>query len=181
MRDYDALAPSEKATFTYRMVEKVSKFLDDVEEVNRVLETIPFKSQKKAFKEEHIDLVFDLVERVLTGRDVAPVVGGNPLNPDDATKQYSMKAFAVREVDGRLGRYSTTRPASPEEIATNAHLQERISRLSRFVHAPDGIPGPEFRPREYFDGLVEQAEKSGLRPIFEEEGPGLREDHDLDC
>ncbi len=108
------------------------------------------------------------MENILAGLDVAPVIGGMALT-DDAGNKYVFKGFSVRAVDGKVSRYSTTRPASPEEIVTNAHLQERIARLDQFVTSPPGLPGPEFRPREYFDDLV-AAEKSGLVPLFQEAG-----------
>lgn len=166
MKNYDDLGASERATFTYRMTVKITKFLADVCEVNKVLEIVPFKSRKKVFEQDHIEAIFDLLEKALIAQDVAPVIG-NPFFPDDAN-QYVFKAFAVEAVDGKVARYSTTRPATPEEIARNKRIQKRIDRLKLFIYPPDGIPGPEFRPREYFDGLVEQAEKSGLKPIFEE-------------
>lgn len=168
LEKYNELSSQERADLTFRLLKKVSTFLDDVENVKLALDVIPFKSQKKAFKEEHIDLVFDLLERVLAGLDVAPVTGGNQLDPGDVGNQYVFKAFAVEAVDGKIGRYSTTRPATQEEIDMKDHLQERIERLDRFVTYPSGIPGPAIAPRGYFDGLVEQAEKAGLTPLFEE-------------
>lgn len=168
LNEYNSLDSQVRADLTFKLLKKVSIFLNDIDAVKRTLDVIPFQSQKKAFKEEHIDLVFDLLERVLAGLDVAPVIGGNQLDPGDVGNQYVFKAFAVEAVDGKIGRYSATRPATQEEIDMKDHLQERIERLDRFVTYPSGIPGPEFRPREYFDGLVEQAEKSGLKPLFEE-------------
>lgn len=167
LENYNSLKKaSEKATFTYRMVEKIKRFLDDVAEVNNVLDTIPFKSHKKAFKPEHIEPVFDLLEMILAGQGVAPVTHG-VFGTGDEKNQYVFKAFGVVDVEGKQGRYSTTRPATPEEIELNEKLKKRIERLNRFVYPQGGIPGPEFLPREYFDGLVEQAEKAGLKPIFE--------------
>lgn len=165
---YNSLDSQVRADLTFRLLKKVSTFLNNIKDVNRTLDTIPFQAQKKAFEKEHIDLAFDLLERILERLDVAPVTGGNAIDPDDRTNQYVFKAFAVEAVDGKIGRYSTTRPATPEEIALKDHLQERITRLTQFVTPPSGVPGPEFRPREYFGDLVETAEKAGLKPIFEE-------------
>jgi len=169
IENYNRLDAQVRADLTFRLLKKLKAFLDDFKDVNRVLDVIPFQSQKKAFKEEHIDLVFDLVERVLAGLDVAPVIGGNVLDPDDAGNRYVFKGFAVEAVDGNVSRYSATRPATPDEIALNDHLKERITQLNLFVSPSSGIPGPEFRPREYFDGLVETAERAGLKPLFEDE------------
>lgn len=168
LENYNNIDSQTRADLTFKLLKKVSTFLDDISDMKHTLQIIPFQAQKKAFQENHIDLAFDLLEIILSRLDVAPVVGGNPVDPGDMNNRYVFKAFPVAAVDGKQGRYSTTRPATPEEIAANEHLQERIDRLKRFVTLPDGIPGPEFRPREYFDGLVEQAEKSGLKPIFEE-------------
>lgn len=166
LENYDNLDSQVRADLTFKLLKKVSTFLDDIKDVNRTLDVIPFQSQKKAFKERHVDLAFDLLEIILSRLDVAPVIGGNPVDPGDMNNQYVFKAFSVEAVDGKVARYSTTRPATPEEIARNEHIKKRIDRLKLFMYQPDGVPGPEFRPREYFDGLVEQAEKSGLKPIF---------------
>ena len=169
--NYNSLESQSRADLTFRLLKKVSTFLNDIKDVNHTLDVIPFRAQKKAFKRDYIDLIFDLLERVLARLDVAPLTGGNPLDPDDRTNQYVFKAFAVEAVDGKIARYSTTRPATPDEIDLNNHLQDRIGRLDRFVTYPSGIPGPEFRPREYFDGLVETAEVAGLVPLFEKDSP----------
>lgn len=167
IEEYGNLDSQTRADLTFRLLKKVSIFLDDIAAMKHVLQVIPYNAQKKAFKEEHIDLAFDLLEIVLSRLDVAPVISG-VYGTGDESNQYVFKAFGVVDVEGKQGRYSSTRPATPEEIELNDRLKKRIDRLNTFVYPPGGIPGPEFRPREYFDSLVPQAEKAGLKPIFEE-------------
>lgn len=159
LEGYDDLDPRERADFTFRILKKVTTLLDDISEVNAVLRTIPFKSQKKVFKEEHIDLIFDLLERILIGLDYAPIVKDQDGNP------HRFKGIPVTPKGGGIaGSYQKITPASTEEIARSEHLQDRLKRLEVFI--TPRVTTADFRPRPYFEGLVEDAEKEGLEPFF---------------
>jgi hypothetical protein len=162
--NYDTLSPRERATFNFRIADKVRTFLDDVEEVNRVLDTIPFNYHQKSVKEEHIDPVFNLLEKMLSALDYAPIV------PDQDGTPHRFKGFQVApRGGGPVGRYQTILPASDADIARNDHLQKRIRRLEQFTTAR--VTTNEFRPREYWGPMVDRAEKEGLVAVI----PGFME------
>lgn len=163
---YADLSSRERATFNFRIADKVSTFLNDVSEVNQVLKTIPFNYHQKSFKEDHVDLVFDLLEHLLAGLDYAPIIK----NDQDGTPQR-FKGFLVvpRTGKGAGGQYHAILPASDEDLARAAHLQNRIRRLEQFTTAR--LISDEFRPRSYFEALPESVEKNGMIPVI----PGFQE------
>lgn len=160
MEEYNALSPQQRATFNFRMGEKVNTFLDDVSEVNRVLDLIPFNYHQKAIEEEHLDYVFDLLEKMLAALDFAPIV------PDKKGENfYKVKGFFVApKGGGQLGKYEKSLPVTDDDIRYRDYLELRLKRLSLFIEPKATID--EFRPRGYFGNLADIAEREGYEPIF---------------
>lgn len=156
---YNELSPQERATFNFRMGEKVNTFLDDVSEVNRVLDLIPFNYHQKAIEEDHLDYVFDLLEKMLAALDFAPIIPNKEGNP------YKVKGFFMApKGGGEMGKYQITIPATKDDIRLKEYLKLRLERLSLFIEPT--VTADEFRPREYFGDLPDLAEKEGYEPIF---------------
>ena len=159
LKTYDQLDPRVRADFTHRIVDKIESFLDSVAVMNHILDIVPFKSSQRAFKPEHIDMVFDLMESMLVALDYAPIVKDQDGNP------HRFKGIPVTPKGGGVaGSYQKILPASSEEIARNEHLQNRLKRLEIFTKAR--VTTADYRPPSYFEGLVEDAEKEGLDPFF---------------
>jgi len=160
MKEYKALSPQQKATFNFRMGEKVNTFLDDVSEVDRVLDLIPFKYHQKSIEEDHLDYVFDLLEKMLAALNFAPIV------PDDKNESfYKVKSFFVApKGGGQLGKYAKSLPVTDNDIRYRNYLKLRLERLSLFIEPKATIN--EFRPRGYFGDLADISEREGYEPIF---------------
>lgn len=160
MEEYNDLSPQKRATFNFRIADKVNTFLDDVSEVNQVLEILPFKYRQKAIEEDHLDYIFDLLEEMLSVLDFAPLV------PDKkGEKLYKVKGlFIAPKGGGEMGKYQSTLPATKDDIRNRDYLELRLKRLALFTQAKVTID--EFRPREYFGDLADIAEKEGFEPIL---------------
>lgn len=135
-KDYENLKPKEKATFTFRILEKVNIFLDDVKEVNRVLKKIPIKSHKKAFKDEHLYGLFDLIEKTIIGLDVMPI----ETDPQTGTAYVYGEFEATPGKGNTIGVYKFTRPATDEEFARWEGISAQIKRLQELVAEPRKYP-----------------------------------------
>ena len=128
--NYDTLPPREKATFTFRILEKIRTLLDDSVEANQVLEKLPRKSREKAFREEHIYALFDLLEKAIIG------VGIMPIAPSPGGALYTMAEFEHRENDDVFGVYKVHRLATPEEVKRLESIKAQIKRLEELVSDP---------------------------------------------
>jgi hypothetical protein len=126
LNEYETLkSPKEKATFTFRIVGKIRSFLDDIEEVNQVLEKIPIKSHKKAFKDEHVLELFDLIEKVIIGLGVLPI----ETDPKTGT------AYVHGEFQSTEHTYKFTRPATAEEFEQWKRILSQIKCLEELIGA----------------------------------------------
>lgn len=142
--DYENLSGSEKATFTFRLANKIRMFLDDVPEVNGVLKKIPRKSHKKAFREKHIYALFDLLEEAIIS------VGVLPTAPDPQTgKFYVGEEFEVVGKSNVVGIYKISRPATQEEILRWESISTQIKRLQEIMTEPHKIPKDELTPNAF--------------------------------
>ena len=128
--NYENLPPREKSTFTFRILEKIRTLLDDVVEANQVLEKLPHKSREKAFRDEHIYALFDLLEKAIIG------VGIMPIAPSPNGTLYAMAEFEHRENDDFWGVYKVNRLATPEEIKRLNSIKAQIKRLEELVSDP---------------------------------------------
>ena len=130
--NYDTLPPREKATFTFRILEKIRTLLDDSVEANQVLEKLPRKSREKAFREEHIYALFDLLEKAIIGVGIMPIAP----SPPPFETPYVMAEFEYRENDDYWGTYKVHRKATPEEIKRLESIKAQIKRLEELVSDP---------------------------------------------
>lgn len=133
---YEKLGSKEKATFTFRIVEKIKTFLDDVAEVNRVLDKIQPKSHKKAFKDEQVCALFDLIEKTIIGLGVMPITN----DPQTGTAYVYGEFEATPRKGNTVGVYKFTRPATDEEIARWESISTQIKRLQELITEPRKYP-----------------------------------------
>jgi hypothetical protein len=130
--NYENLPPREKATFTFRILDKIRMFLDEIPEVNQVLEKIPRKSREKAFREEHIYALFDLLEKAIIGVGILPIAP----SPPPFETPYVMAEFKQFEGDDFYGSYKIHRRATPDEIMRLESIKAQIKRLEELVTDP---------------------------------------------
>lgn len=133
---YESLKGQEKNTFTFRIVEKVRTFLDDVAEVNRVLERLPIKSRKKAFKDAHVYELFDLIEKAIISLDMLPIM----TDPQTGTAFVYGEFEATPGKGNTSGVYKFTRPATDEEFARWEGISAQIKRLQELITEPRKYP-----------------------------------------
>lgn len=128
--NYENLPPREKSTFTFRILEKIRSSLDDLLEVNQVLEKLPRKSHEKAFREEHVYTLFDLLEKAIIGAGIMPIA------PTPNGVPHVMAEFKHFEGDDYFGSYKVHRRATPEEITRLESIRAQIKRLEELVTDP---------------------------------------------
>jgi len=136
LNDYEKLDAKERATFTFRIVEKIETFLDDVADVDRVLGKIPVKSHKKAFTDEHVCALFDLIEKTIIGLGVMPIT----TDPQTGTAYVYGEFEATPGKGNTLGVYKFSRPATDEEFARWESISAQITRLKELIEEPRKYP-----------------------------------------
>lgn len=163
IEEYDSLSAQKKASFNFRASEKIRTFLDDIEEVNQTIDRIPYKNGQKAVRDEHIDHLFDLVEKVLELLDCTPIVPGEKGVYDRIHKAH----FTISADGTAVTQTVTERPATEEEIARWQLLRKRLDYLKRFIEPQTCFP--EYRRREYFGEEVTKLEAEDKTPVLGDE------------
>jgi hypothetical protein len=166
-----SLEPRERAVYDYRLLQWLGTMLDSspeggIGDINNVLDTLDREAIRKHLKDENVDALLNLVERLLDIMDFWPVgfaekeveYQGKKIK---TTTQYVEKSIMVAsQSGGEITALTSFRTASNIDIERRATLKEHIERLQYFTET--GARLPEIRTAEYFKEQIIDAHGQGL-------------------
>jgi hypothetical protein len=159
-----------KIEYDYRILKWLETILDHGEEggigdINRVLDTLDREAIRKHLKDENVDDLLKLVERLLEILDFMPV------NYDKEGTPFVSKAILVAPSGGgTVGKTMSVRKVTDNDLKRVEMLKAHIDYLQHFLEAKSFDSDP--RSAEYYRELIDDAHKHGLIAIaYERIGP----------
>lgn len=152
---YDSLESKEKAEFTFRLVRKIKRALDDIGEINNLIDRLPPGALDRAVSDNHLPELYKLTERVMESLDVVPV--GTDVNG----LKFVAKSLAItpRKPGGEVELYQKVRRANDTDIKRMEDLENHIKTLEAFTSTDAQIPDP--RSDRYYQDMIEAVGKKG--------------------
>ena len=166
-----SLEPRERAVYDYRLLQWLETMLDSGQEggvgdINNVLDTLDREAIRKHLKDENVDDLLKLVERLLDILDFMPIGVEEKEMDIDGKKvktkaRYVQKSIAVvSRGGGEMSVLTHFKEANDEDLARHAVLENHLGQLKFFVET--GAHIPESRSSEYFKKQIDDAHKKGF-------------------
>lgn len=162
----------KKVEYDYRVLKWLETMLDSGEmggigDLNRVLDTLDRDAIRKHLKDENIDDLLKLVERLLDVMDFVPLgitkkemeYQGHTIKANVYHAEKSIMV-APRAGGGEVSILGATREATKEDIKRYKMLKEHAEQINHFIEPGTHLPEP--RSREYFKKLIDDAHEQGL-------------------
>lgn len=150
---------AKKAEYDYRILKWLQTMLDSSEkgglgDVNYVLDTLDRDSISKYLKDENVNDLLKLVERL------AAILEFVPISKDKNGVEYVSQVLAISTPSEQLTALTRARSATDEDRARSKMLTDHIEHLKLFVEASGGII-PDPRDRVYYDDMIKEAHEMG--------------------
>jgi len=179
LKTRDSLDKAKKAEYDYRVLKWLEAMLDSgkkggIGDINNILDTLDRDTIRKHLKDENINDLLKLVERLLDIMDFMPI-GVEEKEMDFQGKkvktksQYVQKSIAVvPQTGGDMSVLTHFKEASDEDLARYEMLKNRLDQLKVFIET--GAHFPESRSPQYFKKQIDDAHKKGLiAPAYDNE------------
>lgn len=154
----DKLDIGLKKSNEYRVREYIKNYLNDLEEIIWILNTLPGKQFKKLFKDEDVFQLLEIAERALVNLDFMPI------QRNDEGKLIAVKRLPADPIEGGSPRtFSIEREATDLDKDRHSALQKHIARLERFVR-PLQYAIHNDLDRAYLKDIIKMAKREGYEP-----------------
>lgn len=154
----DLLDTGVKKSNEYRVREYIKDYLNDLEEIIWVFDTLPDKQFKRLFKDEDVYRLLEIAERALVNLDFMPI------QRNEDGKLIAVKRLATMWKNGISGpTFPSDREATNLDKDRYSTLRKHISRLKKFVH-PLQYAIRNDLDSIYFKDLIIKAKKEGYEP-----------------
>jgi hypothetical protein len=162
----------KKTEYDYRVLKWLESMLDSGEkggigDINRVLDTLDRDAIRKHLKDENVDDLLKLLERLL---DVLDFVSLGIAEKETEYQGKKIKAnvyYAEKSImvapkggGGEVSILGTTREATKDDIKRYKMLKEHVDQIRYFIEP--GTHMPEIRSAEYFKVQINSAHEQGL-------------------
>jgi hypothetical protein len=143
----------KRIEYDYRVLKWLETILDPgieggIGDINRVLDTLDREAIHKHLKDENVDDLLKLVERLLEILDFMPI------KFDPKTGTYVSKSILTAQKAGESETelLGFMRPATRKDFNRRNMLRDHVNYIESFLKA--GIGQPERRSAEYFKGSL---------------------------
>jgi hypothetical protein len=160
LKERSSLDKRTKTEYDYRILKWLQAMLDPgpeggIGDINRVLDTLDREAIHKYLKDENVDDLLKLVERLIEILDFVPIKN------DPETGPYVSKSIIVAPKEGgEVKILGIARAATAVDFSRRDMLDGHKTYIESFIKA--GISRPDPRSAEYFKGLIDDAHKQGL-------------------
>jgi len=160
----DEIDAATKKANEYHIRKHIINYLEDLEEILWILDTLPERQVKKLFKDEDVFRILELAERALIYLDFKPVWR------DNEGQLIAGKTIIADPECGSPRNYSDGDQATDHDLARFGALRKYLARFTKFER-----PGPWalYAPldRVYYKDLIKKAQKEGCEPANPGETP----------
>ena len=153
----------KRVEYDYRVLKWLEAMLDSsdkggIGDINRVLDTLDREAVTKHLKDENIDDLLKLVERLAAILEFVPVSQDN--SKSEYKSEYVSQSLVIKSASGELTAFTRARGATDKDRARSEMLTNHIEHLKLFVEASGAIV-PDPRYRVYYDSMIKEAHGQG--------------------
>ncbi|MGD0953749.1 MAG: hypothetical protein ABR985_15400 [Methanotrichaceae archaeon] len=170
------LDKGKKAEYDYRVLKWLETMLNPGKEggigdLNLALDTLDREAIHKHLKDENVDDLLKVVERLLEILDFVPV-GHN----DKGLEFVSKSIIVAPKNGGELTVLSRVRSVTAKDKARAKMLKDHIEHLKLFVEETSAGHLPDPRSPEYYTEMIDSAHKQGYVVMAYDKKPEGKEE-----